>query len=173
MIVETGVKTESPIEEDLLQALCAVAGDKAVIFHVGLPTIRALALADEARRLVFIAPQVKVGRYRADFIVAAYRSGVSPTVICVECDGQQHRETRSADSDREDYFTKQNVATMRFWGWQIRKDSYACAHQIVDAVTASWPKPGEPFATVGQRIAAAIPDMEAIKARSDLRRGQP
>ena len=167
----TEKKTESPIEEFLLQALCAVAKDRLVILQdARFHDLGRLARQDEDRRCIFLAGQVWVEHYRPDFLIAAHDNRSYARIICVECDGVAfHRKFEQLQRDivRDQWFMARGIPTMRFSGKRIKRDSYACAYEVIEAVTESWSKPED--AGPRQLLAAtygAMPGMRDIEARS-------
>ena len=135
---------ESPIEEILLEAFKVVCGSKLVLVSQDdAPDIARWAYADEGQKHIFVAPQAKIGRYRADFMTAAYKPWVHPVVICVECDGHHYHRANVKqlyrDMDRDAWFRSKHIDTMRFAGWRIHKDPYRCVQQVVQQLTGATP----------------------------------
>ena len=102
-------KFQSPIEEMLFQSISAV-------------------IADEEIENLFVKPQARIGKYRADFLLHDDAEGL----LVVECDGHDfHNVTKEQAAhdrrrDREilsDYF----VSTVRFTGSEIYADAQTCA----------------------------------------------
>lgn len=116
--------TESPIEEDMLLALMGIGEGGIVLRNTTLERIT--QRIQEHRKLIVIAPQVRVGPYRADFIVAR-----NQTVIAVECDGAAFHQDWEKDRTRDEYFRKHRIDVMRFAGREIFRDMYDCAHTVM------------------------------------------
>lgn len=130
----TIAKTESPIETFLLDAFDRVSIKPVVLAKDEAPDIARHAYAKPGT--VFMAPQVKVGPYRADFLVAGVfgKYGTRPTVLCVECDGKEFHKgyaNRLRDSQRDLWFRKKGIATVRLQGSRLWKDPYACAYEVL------------------------------------------
>lgn len=135
--------TESPIEDDLLDAMRVACRARPYVLHAGVPydVLEGIVRSDGRCRL-HIAMQVSFGRYRADFILAK-----SNNRLCVECDGEQfHRATHAQiarDKIRDDWMEARAVRVMRFTGKQIKRDPYKCARQALSAVTGEDFRRGE------------------------------
>lgn len=137
---------ESPIEADMLDALTVVSERPLVVVaRATLNELWGAALRDQDERRVFVAPQVVVGRYRADFLLASYRNGIQPNVVCLECDGRKwHRSTmvqRVRDEIRDAWMAQRWIKTIRFTGPQITRDKYGCARRAIRLVLEG--QPGE------------------------------
>jgi very-short-patch-repair endonuclease len=133
--------TDSPIEREFVNAFMWVAGDRAVALgKEDGPDIGRRAYAQPGT--VFIAPQVKFGPYRADFMVAAAigPDGTRPTVLCVECDGREFHTNVQRDIDRDWWFEQKGIKTLRFSGGRILKDPYGCAYEVLAAIGAPSPR---------------------------------
>jgi very-short-patch-repair endonuclease len=131
---------ESPIEEQMLDALRRVSWRKLVVVEgISFDRLKGYATADQDLRRVFVVPQLKIGPYRADFMLACYQTGIYPTVVCLECDGHDyHKATiaqRSRDFERDLWMERKLIRPLRFSGKQITRDSYACALKAISAVT--------------------------------------
>lgn len=156
---------ESPIEQQMLEALRAVCWrDLVLIEGIDLKWLRAIATADQDQRRVFVVPQFKIGPYRADFMLASYLNPMYPTVICVECDGQDyHKATRAQqtrDIERDHWMRGKLIETLRFSGKQITRDSYGCAQKAIAAVTRE-NGPNRGFENPGEEIVRALEAMIA------------
>lgn len=150
------IKTESPIEEDFLAALQAIS-DGLVVFipNASLDDLMKRATADDERQRVFMASQVPLWKYRADFVLATYYTPTSPRVICVECDGKEFHtsaEQQQRDYDRDAFLMGKSIATVRFTGGQLKRDAYACAYKAIGelGITQRGPK------TVAQAVVGVI-----------------
>ncbi len=90
-----------------------------------------LAAALRARGVDF-RPQVEIGRFRADFLIAP---GPADERLVVECDGAGfHDDVRDAARDRE--LRELGYTVLRFSGSQIYQDAPACAAAVVSAMRA-------------------------------------
>lgn len=138
--------TESPIEDDFLDAIMRVAARPVLLSPAETHhDVFKLAVADVGAKRVFIAPQAKVEHYRADFLLGAYQTPWYPKLVCVECDGKAFHSTPQQirrDMQRADYMQGKLIATLRFSGKRIRKDSFACAWEALEEVTSGREKRG-------------------------------
>lgn len=120
-------KTESPIETALLTALCVEA--KALGYRVGK--------TPSASDVIAIRPQQRVGRYRADFVVAFHFFGTALSIV-VECDGHEfHEKTKhqaSRDKARDRHMVGLGYFVMRFSGSEIFRSAKDCALQVLGLV---------------------------------------
>lgn len=153
--------TESPIEDDFLDAFMRVA-TRPVLLSQGEThhDLFKLAVADVHAKRVFIAPQAKVENYRADFLIGAYQTPWYPKLVCVECDGKAFHSTpqqKRRDMQRDDYMRGKLITTLRFSGKRIRKDSFACAWEALEEVTSGREKRGNDGpVTLGEAIGGAL-----------------
>lgn len=131
-------RTESPIETVMLRAFESVARNRVVIVDDRrAEQLCARALADEFGGHVYVATQVKVGPYRADFMLSSYRSAIYPHMLVVECDGAAYHASanqRQRDVKRDDWMRCRLITTKRFTGKQIMRDPYKCAHEAISIV---------------------------------------
>lgn len=151
---------ESPIEQQMLDALRSVCWRRLVVVEgIDIDRLRLMAAADQYEGRVFVAPQLRVGPYRADFILASYRNPMYPTVVCVECDGHEfHRasiDQRARDGKRDLWMRGKMIETLRFSGKQIMRDSFACARKAISEVTRE-NDPNQGFETPGDVLARAL-----------------
>ena len=165
-------RLESPIEGDMLNALMAVEGDRLVVLDgATIGRISQLALEDSERRHIFVAPQVTVGPYRADFILGAYRNPMYPGLVCLECDGAEwHRANdaqRQRDAERNRYFAGKMIQPVRFTGKQIYRDPHGCAHRAIEAVTGGNSKRNNHETEgLGAVLSRAFPHVAGVSERS-------
>ncbi len=79
--------------------------------------------------------QMAVGKYRADFGLAAATSVDRRLIVAVECDGHDfHNATKAQvarDKARDREFTERDIRLFRFSGSEIWRDAGACADQVV------------------------------------------
>jgi len=133
------IATESFIEDDFLDAM-AVVGSGFVVFlpNASLDDLKRKALSNPERSKVFMSAQVKIGKWRSDFIVSAYgESPFYPVTYAIECDGAEfHSTPAQMDRDHRKEFDLRGhlVRTIRFSGKRIRRDPYACAYQALASV---------------------------------------
>lgn len=57
--------------------------------------------------------QYSVGPYILDFFCPEIR-------LCIELDGQQHKEAVEYDKEREEFLKGQDITTIRFWNNEIQ-----------------------------------------------------
>lgn len=138
--------TESPIEDDFLDALMRVTARPVLLSSEETHhDVFKLAVADVHSKRVFIAPQAKVENYRADFLLGAFFSPCYPKLVCVECDGKAYHSLphqKRRDMQRDNYMRGKLITTLRFSGSRIRKDSFACAWEALEEVTSGREKRG-------------------------------
>lgn len=84
---------------------------------------------------VWVYPQMRIGRYCADFVlnVRHYRGGAVVGVI--ECDGHDfHEKTKEQaqhDKVRDRYFQSLGLIVLRYTGAELFRDPIACAHGAI------------------------------------------
>jgi very-short-patch-repair endonuclease len=93
---------------------------------------------------VAVVPQLPVGKYRADFAIAA-RRGVHLKFLVVECDGAAFHDSVSQvkrDVDRDVTITnsKKILDVIRFSGVQINRSPKGCAAEVAKALVKCWRK---------------------------------
>lgn len=135
--VGISLETESPIETHLLGKM--VRDSRFALVKTPAKEIKDFSAFGEG---MFIFTQEQVGPYRADMIIrgygyeSAYR--VWPPgckgIVCVECDGKQHFEQRDYDSERDAYFLKRGIKTLRFSGVEIYRNPEFVIDQIEHAL---------------------------------------
>lgn len=86
---------------------------------------------------IYLHEQMKIGRYRADFVVRqqAYDKSKEEAPVVVELDGHQfhdrNKEQRSYEKARDRFFTRQGYRVVHFTGSDIVKDPYAAAWEVL------------------------------------------
>ena len=87
---------------------------------------------------VFVAPQVVVGDYRADFLVKIVSQSRGRHFIVLECDGHDHHERTkqqaARDRRRDRWMITQGITVLRFTGSEIWADPIACASNVQTVV---------------------------------------
>lgn len=77
-----------------------------------------------------IRPQVVIGPWRADFVIADQ--------VIAECDGEEFHyatdEQRRRDIDRDGEMSKLGYATFRFCGSEINTDVLSCCRKVMMAI---------------------------------------
>lgn len=159
---------ESPIEDEVMRALSAIAGDCLVaVPQEDVKQIGNLALNDEHGGHVFVCLQAPVGRYRCDFLLTAYATALYPMLLVVECDGAEFHQANNRqierDRARDRWFRSKGIRTLRFSGREITRDPYKCAHRALRIVTGQ-PDNGASFNPPG--VLRVFPDFDGINARS-------
>lgn len=80
--------------------------------------------------------QVKIGRYRADFLVRFNVKKDRLVWVAVECDGHDFhnitKEQAERDRARDRYFQEQGIAIFRFTGSEIWRSPVAVVLQVSD-----------------------------------------
>lgn len=129
---------ESPIERDFAAALQTIPSVVVMLNSTVNELIKAARSSDNLG-YVLVAPQVKVGRYRADFLLAAAADFGRAKVVCVECDGHAfHQATQQQfehDRKRDRFFNDLGFEVLRFTGRRIWHEHYRCAREAVAKVT--------------------------------------
>jgi very-short-patch-repair endonuclease len=131
------LKFESPIEEEFFDALRRIAGDQLYICKERMTeqTMCAAAHSDPTQNYIFVSSQVVIGNYRADFMLTTFL-GVYCKKVVVECDGHEFHRAKSEqidrDYERDSWLRGRLIRVMRFTGKQIKRDSFACAHKVID-----------------------------------------
>lgn len=68
-------------------------------------------------------PQVAIGKYRADFLLAYAPGEVGNILVAIECDGhnfhEKTKEQAAHDKTRDNYFQCQNISVLRYSGKTI------------------------------------------------------
>lgn len=151
------IKTESPIEDDFVAALKAISKVRVIYLpDATLHRLRVRAAEDEDRKHVFVASQVAIRNYRADFVLAAHFTVASSHVVCVECDGREFHartnEQRFRDQQRDIEMVAQGIKTLRFSGSRLRADAFKCAREAIAAVGIDLPASSE----IGEAMAGAM-----------------
>jgi very-short-patch-repair endonuclease len=102
----------------------------------------------EAKWGLIVQPQVRIEKYRVDFVVSAFtfgklwlKSGVQDGLprwrrLIVECDGhdfhERTKEQSSRDKSRDRALTTLGYEIFRFTGSELWRDPWGCADQILD-----------------------------------------
>jgi very-short-patch-repair endonuclease len=82
---------------------------------------------------VSIEPQAPVGPYFADFLLS-----LRGRRLAVECDGREFHssdEQRRRDQQRDEFFLRRGIPTLRLTGAQIHENATACARRTLDALS--------------------------------------
>ena len=83
-----------------------------------------------------IFPQVDLGKYRVDFLVAYKLSDEFLRHVVVECDGHDYHDRTKAqaarDKKRDREISALGIPVFRFTGSELHKDPFACAEEIMD-----------------------------------------
>lgn len=123
---------ESPIERELLPWL--IFGDWHGFLTAPVPVFL-LGDAVLPKGDIVIAPQFKVGRYRADFaILCRHAHGIK--TFFVECDGRDFHNDAARDWGRDAYLLSLDIDTVRLTGSEITRDPEGCLQRVVLTVTA-------------------------------------
>jgi very-short-patch-repair endonuclease len=91
---------------------------------------------------IVVSPQIKVDRYRVDFM-AALDNCSETRLLVIECDGHEwHERTKEQaahDKARDRYLTNNGMSVMRFTGSEIVANPLSCVGEIVQYFTGSNP----------------------------------
>ena len=84
-----------------------------------------------------IRPQVRIGKYTADFVVTfAVSPGDLVAQVVVECDGHDYhertKEQAEHDRKRDRYMAAEGYHVMRFTGRELWRDPSACVEEVID-----------------------------------------
>lgn len=126
-------QTESPIEFDLLNAFITVCDCLDMRSDASLAELRNRSAAD--RNKVYLRPQMPVGRYRVDLMLA-YRGKLQ----AVECDGHEFHRATEAQMERDakrDRWLRENheMLVNRISGKAITRDPYKAAYRVLKDLT--------------------------------------
>lgn len=127
---------ESPIEEDALVGFACHWFFVLCKFETVADMREALAQRRDDRQRVLVAPQVRVGPYRADFLVGRTTYGDYIELFAFECDGYEfHGRTQNQidrDARRDAYFAKQKIKVARFPGHELIRDPQNCVLEFAN-----------------------------------------
>ena len=124
---------ESPIEELFIEALRGMLGAN------GYKLILCLGLDDlyntlsERPNYIAVSPQVDIGHYRVDFLIAALAGTYK--YLVVECDGHEFHETKkqaALDRRRDRELQLLGYDVFRFTGSEIYNCAPECAMDVVE-----------------------------------------
>lgn len=123
---------ESPIEAAFCRVLFSVRTKHGQL-QIDHPTCDPdETMVDHWGDHVGVSAQVRVGRYRLDFIVSVVEDG-RRRLIGVECDGRAHHSSAAdvaRDRFRDRTLAADGVWVIRFSGSEIMRDPGACAREI-------------------------------------------
>lgn len=119
--------SESPIEKDMAQALvCCTAINGGVPPRIVMPG-RALRGGEP----LVIAPQYRIGEFRADFAILSTETGRR---LVVECDGHEFHdrtiEQAAYDKARDRHMLARGFPVMRFTGAEVYRQIDLCISDI-------------------------------------------
>ena len=140
-------KCESEIEKLLYVSLWSAGVWRDHISIEDHDTLEALRQAECSPSLPILSPQIRVGRYRVDFMirVAGY-PGDDDTFIVIECDGyefhERTKEQAQRDKARDRALIADGIQVIRFTGSEVWQRAGECAEEIlallVDAHFRTW-----------------------------------
>ena len=129
------IRTESPIEVEF--SINLFASD---LLRVQTNTIeRFFDLVRANPGKIVASSQVRVGRYRCDFVLGKCTQGTLPYVIAVECDGARHHTDehhKRQDEFRDMLLTGRHRLdeVIRFTGREIHNDAAHCVAKALNAI---------------------------------------
>lgn len=130
---------ESPIEHRLLLGIWSFLcwPDKGELVT---PTAFLSRLREAPTGKPVVAPQVVIGDYRIDIMIAMRSYDGEFYRLAVECDGHDfHEKTKrqaARDKARDRALVERNIAVLRFTGSEIHQAPSECAYQISSLVHA-------------------------------------
>ena len=123
-------RPESPIEQILYTAITLVRGAYDIDTEVG----DAIYLGINGEGAMSVEAQVKIGKYRADFLISSIFKG-EVTSFVVECDGHafhdRSEKERRYEKQRDRFFQRQGYKVFHFTGAEIVKNPYKVACEII------------------------------------------
>jgi very-short-patch-repair endonuclease len=127
---------ESPIEQLLLAALYAQSL-QTDFFQIEMMGTSGLAKNPD-QETIYVHQQMQVGQYRVDFLIfdcSCPFEIADPTIIVVECDGndfhEKTKEQAARDKKRDRFFQGLGFKVLRFTGSEIWADAHACVEEII------------------------------------------
>lgn len=144
------VKADSPIERLFGAAALVLMRTRYPLFnyledgYLGLDDVRITAKswfwawADDPELACFgvVAPQVKIGKYRADFVIV-HRLGIRDfATVVVECDGHEFHEKTAEQAERDRRRDRDmqmlGCRVFRFTGREIKRNPFAAARSVLE-----------------------------------------
>lgn len=128
---------ESPIEDALLYELAVMNGNVfSLVSAKSLDDLKNEVMASP-RGTWCVAPQVRVGRYRCDFCVAAFH-GTHFEIYALECDGHAYHnlneQQRSRDRKRDAQLKTAGVNVVRFTGRRLHREVELVSAEVLDLI---------------------------------------
>lgn len=84
---------------------------------------------------ICMSPQVKIGRYRVDFLFGAGLWDNTTKLVVVECDGhdfhERTKEQARADKSRDRFMKRLGIQVFRFTGSEVWRDANYCLHEVL------------------------------------------
>ena len=130
---------ESPIERKFLIGFLEVMNNAYISLEepdegVFIATVRP-GVGWKKVEVITLAPQVKIGRYRADFVASFFEGTDLKISTVVECDGHDYHHATKEQVDRDNKkssaIQEAGYSIMRFSGSRLYRDSYECASEVV------------------------------------------
>jgi len=125
---------ESPIEKLFLAALVTRMRVEMDCYFLAFDKVPRKQNLHSA--IVVCVPQVKIGKYRVDFLLLDDR-GSKQKLTVIECDGhdfhERTKEQAARDRSRDRWFAAQGISVLRFTGSEVYNDPFGVADEV-----ASW-----------------------------------
>jgi very-short-patch-repair endonuclease len=136
-------RCESPIEELLFTALWSRGDWRRLLYASAFDDVATAArYAGLEPGMPIMSPQVRVGDYRADFLVSVVPyEGDKPIHFVIECDGHDFHERTKEQAARDKLRDREMLAggfnVIRFTGAEIWANPGDCADQVLEIVYAT------------------------------------
>jgi very-short-patch-repair endonuclease len=136
-------KCESPIEKLFLCGLWSRGCWTGALEFSHAPHFDGLCMDARGKTVAVCAPQVQVGPYRLDFLLALYFSANEPLgLVAVECDGHEfHERTKeqaARDKSRDRDLQMRGIQVFRYTGSEIWREAGKCADEVLGHLQSEW-----------------------------------
>lgn len=92
----------------------------------------------EAATYGVMAPQVQIGKYRADFVIVHRFGTADYSTVVIECDGHKFHEKTQEQAERDKRRDREmqmmGFRVFRFTGTEIARDPFKAARSVLDPI---------------------------------------